>query len=123
MQAFSHSQQHGLLHGHTCTRKLLLTADSWTSVADKGGKVDAVYLESVRIFDLFHSTSSIVVRRKVTFSAGWNDVYQTVHFMRVWVSPYPQTDSDAADSPVAISWGHSFSPSLSMACQMKYDLH
>ena len=45
------SCQHGFIKGRSCITQLLATLDHWTKVMDRGGDIDAVYLDFSKCFD------------------------------------------------------------------------
>ena len=48
---FLSDNQHGFVHGRSCTTQLLKVIDKWTEIIDEGGAVDAVYLDFAKAFD------------------------------------------------------------------------
>ena len=45
------SCQHGFTKGRSCITQLLATLDYWTEVMDRGGDLDAIYLDFSKCFD------------------------------------------------------------------------
>ena len=43
--------QHGFMKGRSCITQLLETLDMWTETLDKGGVIDAIYLDFAKAFD------------------------------------------------------------------------
>jgi len=43
--------QHGFVRVRSCTTQLLKVLDKWTEILDRGGAVDAVYLDFAKAFD------------------------------------------------------------------------
>jgi hypothetical protein len=43
--------QHGFTSGRSCSTQLLAVLDIWTSIIDKGGNVDNIYLDYAKAFD------------------------------------------------------------------------
>ena len=48
---FLSESQHGFVRGRSCTTQLLKVVDKWTEILDRGGAVDAVYLDFAKAFD------------------------------------------------------------------------
>ena len=48
---FFSPQQHGFRKGHSCTTNLLTAVDKWTTILDRKGKVDVIYLDFSKAFD------------------------------------------------------------------------
>ena len=47
--------QHGFLHGRSCTTNTLATLDEWTNILDEKGKLDDIYMDFMKAFDsIFH---------------------------------------------------------------------
>ncbi len=44
-------EQHGFLHGRSCTTNTLATLDKWTRILDDKGKLDAIYMDFMKAFD------------------------------------------------------------------------
>ncbi|CAH8570357.1 unnamed protein product [Schistosoma haematobium] len=48
---FFSPQQHGFRKGYSCITNLLTAVDRWTSILDRKGKVDVIYLDFSKAFD------------------------------------------------------------------------
>lgn len=44
-------EQHGFTPGHSCVTQLLDTLDCWTETLDRGGSIDAIYMDFRKAFD------------------------------------------------------------------------
>ena len=45
------NHQHGFVNGKTCTTNLITCINEWTKILDKGGNLDAIYLDLQKAFD------------------------------------------------------------------------
>jgi Reverse transcriptase (RNA-dependent DNA polymerase) len=48
---FLSDSQHGFVSGRSCTTQLLRVVDKWSEVLDRGGALDAIYLDFAKAFD------------------------------------------------------------------------
>jgi len=44
-------KQHGFVDGRSCTTQLITVIDAWSDIIDRGGVVDAIYLDFAKAFD------------------------------------------------------------------------
>lgn len=64
-------EQHGFIEGRSCITQLLEVLDQWTDTIDKGGRLDAIYLDFMKAFDtvphqrLLHKLKGYGIRGKL----------------------------------------------------------
>jgi len=82
-------QQHGFVYGRSCTTQLLKVMDKWTEILDRGGAIDAVFLDLAKAFDTVPHQRLIVKLKSYGFTGrllNWITHFLTGRRQRVGVA-------------------------------------